>query len=284
MSDPAIATLLVSCRDQAGIVAGLSDFVFRNNGNIVDLQQYADEETGEFFMRLQVDLSEFQLDQSGVDAGLSVLAQRFQLSWTLHDHRPQRVVVFCSKQEHCLYDLLLRQQMGELEGGQIVAVVSNHPDCAEAAGHFGVPYHHIPVGADKAAVEQQQLALLQELEADCVVLARYMQILSPDFCRHWEGRMINIHHSFLPAFAGAKPYQARAKGVKIIGATAHFVTADLDQGPIIAQDVNHVTERDSVRDYIRKGRDIERQVLARAVRLFLEHRLLINGPRTIVFD
>ncbi len=280
-----IATLLVSCRDRTGLVAALSQFVFENNGNIVDLDQHAETDSGMFFMRLAWDLARFKLDRDGLDAGLAYLAKRFELtlSLTLSDRRP-RVAVFASKVPHCLYDLLMAEQLGDL-GGEIAVVISNHADLAPVAGHFGKAFHHVPVGADKNAAEVRQRELLAGAGVDLVVLARYMQIVSPGFCEYWQGRLINIHHSFLPAFAGAKPYhQAKERGVKLIGATAHYVTADLDQGPIIDQGVARVSHRDEVEDLIRKGRELERQVLTRAVRLHLQRRVLVSGNRTIVFE
>lgn len=291
MSNPVMATLLVSCRDRTGLVAALSHFVFRNNGNIIDLDQHAesdpeDDRSGLFFMRLRWDLSGFRLDRDGIGKAMTALAAEFDLTWhiTYSDRRP-RVAVFASKTPHCLYDLLLRQQLGEL-GGDIVAVVSNHQDLAGVAAHFDVPFHHIPVtAATKAAAEAEQQRLLESLGVDLIVLARYMQVLSADLVARWPARVINIHHSFLPAFVGAKPYhQAKQRGVKIIGATAHYVTAELDQGPIIEQDVARVSHRDQVDDLVRKGRDLERQVLSRAVRAHLDQRVLVSGNRTIVFS
>jgi formyltetrahydrofolate deformylase len=280
-----LATLLVSCRDRTGLVAALSDFVFRNDGNIIDADQHAERETGLFFMRLRWDVSAFRLARPEIAAAMAELAARFDLAWelTYSDVRP-KVAVFASKVPHCLYDLLLSHQLGEL-GGDLVAVVSNHDLLAPVAGHFGVRFQHVAVGAgDKARAEAAQQQLLEELGVDLVVLARYMQILSPAFVARWPGRIINIHHSFLPAFVGAKPYhQAKDRGVKVIGATAHYVTSDLDQGPIIEQDVCRVSHRDDVEDLIQKGRELERQVLTRAVRLHLERRVLVSGNRTIVF-
>ena len=280
----ATATLLVTCADRTGLVAALSDFVFRNGGNIVDLDQHTDAESGSFFMRLVFDAKSFRLDRSGIHAAIGVLAQSHGLTTelTCDDLRP-KVAVFCSKVPHCLYDLLLCQQLGELHG-DIVAVISNHDELRGVAEHFSLPFHYVPM-ADKAATEASQEALLRELGVEVVVLARYMQILSPGFVDRWLGRIINIHHSFLPAFVGAKPYhQAKERGVKIIGATAHYVTSELDQGPIIEQDVCRVTHRDHVEHLVRKGRELERQVLTRAVKLHLERRVLINGNRTVVFS
>ena len=281
------ATLLVSCRDRTGLVAALSDFVFRHGGNIIDADQHAESgaDNGQFFMRLRFDIGGFTLDRAGIAASLGALARKFELNHQIsYSDKRQRVVIFVSKTPHCLYDLLLRQQLGEL-GGDIIAVVSNHRELQTVAGHFGLPFHYIPVGAaGKDEAEQQQLDLLASLDADLVVLARYMQVLSPRFLEQWHSRVINIHHSFLPAFVGAKPYhQAKERGVKIIGATAHYVTPQLDQGPIIEQDVIRVSHRDEVEDLVRKGRDLERQVLSRAVHAHLDRRVLISGTRTIVF-
>jgi len=282
------ATLLVSCRDRTGLVAALSDFVFQNGGNILDADQHADAEAeGEmFFMRLVWDLESFVLDREQIQQALSHLARRFELQWnlTFSDQRP-RVAVFATKTAHCLYDLLLAEQLGDLNG-DIVAVISNHEVLRPVASHFDKAFHHIPVDrALRKKAEAQQQELLRELSVDVVVLARYMQIITPDFVDQWPGRIINIHHSFLPAFVGARPYhQARERGVKIIGATAHYVTQELDQGPIIDQDVCRVSHRDDVAHMIQKGRELERQVLTRAVRLHLARRVLISGNRTIVFS
>jgi formyltetrahydrofolate deformylase len=287
MSSPpsSTATLLVTCRDRTGLVAALSNFVFQHGGNILDADQHAESESGEFFMRLVWDLNGFGLDRQATQAAVEALAHQFDLRWelTFSGARP-RVAVMVSKASHCLYDLMLCQQLGDL-GGEIVGVISNHDTLADVCRHFDVPLVVIPVERDqKAAAEAKQLALLAELRVDLVVLARYMQILSPAFVEFWRGRVINIHHSFLPAFAGARPYhQAQERGVKVIGATAHYVTADLDQGPIIEQDVCRVSHRDTVEDMMRKGRELERLVLTRAVRLHLQRRVLVSGNRTIVF-
>jgi formyltetrahydrofolate deformylase len=285
MTQAATATLLVSCRDRTGLVAALSDFVFKHNGNIVDADQHAEADSGHFFMRLVWELTGFALHRDGLRAAVAQLAERFSLRWelTFSDVR-QRVAVFVSKMPHCLYDLLLCQQLGELDG-DIVTVVSNHPTLEAVCRHFDVPFTHLPVDPhDKDAAESRQLEVLDRLGIDLVVLARYMQILSPAFVDRWPGRIINIHHSFLPAFVGARPYhQARERGVKVIGATAHYVTSELDQGPIIEQDVTRVSHRDEIEDLVRKGRELERQVLTRAVRMHLERRVLIHQNRTMVF-
>jgi formyltetrahydrofolate deformylase len=279
------ATLLVSCRDRTGLVAALSRFVFDNDGNILDADQHADLETGVFFMRLVWSLEAFKLGRAEMQAALAELGARFDLAWELsYSDERRRVAVLASKTPHCLYDLLLSHQLGEL-GGELSAVISNHDALRPVAGHFGVRYEHVPVDAANRAVAETAIQeLLGEFSIDLVVLARYMQILSPDFVARWPGRIINIHHSFLPAFVGAKPYhQAQARGVKVIGATAHYVTADLDQGPIIEQDVCRVSHRDDVEALVQKGRELERQVLTRAVRAHLQRRVLVTGGKTIVF-
>jgi formyltetrahydrofolate deformylase len=282
---PVTATLLVSCSDRTGLVKALSEFVFEYGGNILDADQHAEVETGLFFMRLVWDLAGFKLARPQIQSALDLLATRFELNWelTYSDVRP-RVAVFASRSPHCLYDLLLAHQLGEL-GGDLVAVISNHDDLRSVAGHFGVRYEHIPVDAsEKLRAEAAAQRLLGELSVDLVVLARYMQVLTPEFVARWPARIINIHHSFLPAFVGAKPYhQAKERGVKVIGATAHYVTNDLDQGPIIEQDVGRVSHRDDVEELVRKGGELERRVLTRAVRLHLERRVLVSGNRTIVF-
>ena len=282
---PPLVTLLIRCTDRTGIVAALSNFIADHGGNIVDADQHSEAETGRFFMRIVFTLDGFDLPRDEIAPALDRLNGRFDLHYALHfsDRRP-RVAVMCSKTPHCVYDLLVRQTMNEL-GGDIVLVMSNHTDLEKVSEHFGVPFLHTPVTADtRAKVESTQRNILREHNIDLVVLARYMQVLSGEFCDAWRERIINIHHSFLPAFAGARPYhQAKERGVKIIGATAHYVTQELDAGPIIEQDVIRVTHRDSVDDLVQKGRDIERRVLATAVKLHLDRRVLVEGNRTIVF-
>jgi formyltetrahydrofolate deformylase len=282
---PKTATLLVNCRDRTGLVAALSNFVFQHGGNILDADQHAEGESGEFFMRLVWDTSAFRLDRQATEKQIRALAGQFDLRWELtFSQAPPRVAVMVSNASHCLYDMMLCQQLGDL-GGQIVGVLSNHETLKDVCQHFDVPFMVVPVEREhKAEAEAKQLEVLDGLGVDLVVLARYMQILSPTFVERWPGRIINIHHSFLPAFAGARPYhQAKQRGVKVIGATAHYVTADLDQGPIIEQDVCRVSHRDTVEDMMRKGRELERLVLTRAVRLHLQRRVLVSGNRTIVF-
>lgn len=279
-------TLLVSCRDRTGIVAALSDLVSRTQGNILDADQHSEDESGLFFMRMQWRLDPQTLDADGLREELAQLAPRFDLRYHLHVHdAPTRVALWCSTAPHCVYDLLLRHRMGEMPDATMACVMSNHDQWADTCAHFGVPFYHVPVdGANRAAAEAEQRRILAAEDIDLIVLARYMQILSPQLVADWQGRIINIHHSFLPAFVGARPYhQAKERGVKIIGATAHYVTAELDQGPIIEQDVTRVTHRDEVPDLVRKGRDLERQVLSRAVSLHLAHRILEVNNRTIIF-
>ena len=282
----ATATLLVDCADQKGIVAAIADFLFRRNANILHADQHQDAEAGLFFTRVEWDLSDFALPLDGFAAEFAPLAARFGLRWRLErsSARP-RLAVFVSKQLHCLADLLERHGGGEL-AGDVALVVSNHPDAARLAGFHGVPFHQVPVAAEtRAEAEAAQLALLAEHAVDLVVLARYMQVLSPAFVAHYPARLINVHHSFLPAFSGGRPYhQAYARGGKLIGATSHYVTDVLDDGPIIEQDVMRITHRDQVADLVQKGRALERLVLSRAVRWHIEHRILVYGKKTVVFD
>jgi formyltetrahydrofolate deformylase len=283
---PVTATLLISCRDQRGLVASVSDFLYRNDGNIIHADQHTDKEEGVFLQRVEWEIEGFKVPRDEVAAAFAPLAERFGMAWSLRfsDYTP-RVAFFSSKLPHCLYDLLARWRMGEFRAS-IPLIISNHADHAEIAREFGIPFHHLSVTtATKAAQEAKAAALLEEAQVDLVVLARYMQVLGPAIVGQFAGRIINIHHSFLPAFAGARPYHhAHERGVKIIGATAHYVTPELDQGPIIAQDVVGVSHRDSVDDLVRKGRDLEKTVLARAVDLHLRNRVVVYGNKTVVFD
>jgi formyltetrahydrofolate deformylase len=279
------ATLLLSCPDRPGLVHAVAEFVLSTNGNIVHAEQHVDREAGVFFQRVEFDLTGATIVGDQVAAAFTPVATRFgmQVTVRLSDERP-RIAILASKQPHCLADLLGRWRCGEL-AAEIVAVLSNHPDHAELAEFSRVPFHYLPVTPQtRAAQEQALLAALREYDVELVVLARYMQILSAAVLDAYPARIINIHHSFLPAFMGARPYhQAQQRGVKIIGATAHYATADLDEGPIIAQDVTPVSHRDSVADLVRKGRDLETVVLARAVRAHVESRTLVFGNKTIVF-
>ena len=275
--------LTLSCPDRTGIVYRVSGLLFQAGCNILDAQQFGDAESGRFFLRVHFSLG--QATRDAVQAQFAVLAAEFDMQWQLHDARkPARLLVLVSKQGHCLNDLLFRAHSRQLNV-EIAAVASNHADFGPLATSYGVPFHHLPVdAASRATQEQQIIDLVQREGIDLVVLARYMQILSPRLCQALAGKAINIHHSFLPSFKGAQPYhQAHARGVKIIGATAHYVTDDLDEGPIIEQDVARVDHAMTPADLVRLGSDTESQVLARAVRRHVEHRILLNGHRTVVF-
>lgn len=275
--------LTLSCPDRRGIVHAVSGFLLERGGNIEEAAQYNDHDTGLFFMRVQ-----FACDQHSFDdlkLHLKMFAEAFQMAWKLHaTTQPMRTVIMVSKEGHCLNDLLFRWKSGLLPL-DIRAIISNHREFYQLAASYNVPFHHIPVGRDnKAQAEARQYEIIEAEGAELVVLARYMQILSDDLCRKLAGRAINIHHSFLPSFKGARPYdQAHARGVKLIGATAHYVTADLDEGPIIEQDVARVDHSRTVEDLTAQGRDTESQVLARAVKWHSEHRVLLNGHKTVIF-
>jgi len=276
--------LALSCPDRTGIVYRVSGLLFELGCNILDAQQYGDEESGRFFLRVHFDLPA-SASPALVRERFAPLAEEFRMDWQVHDARSRaRLLVLVSRQGHCLNDLLFRFHSGQLRV-DIAAVASNHPDFAALSASYGVPFHHLPVDASsRDAQEQAILDLVERERIDLVVLARYMQILSPGLCAVLAGRAINIHHSFLPSFKGAQPYhQAHARGVKIIGATAHYVTPDLDEGPIIEQDVARVDHAMTAGELVRVGSDIESQVLARAVRRHVEHRILLNGHRTVVF-
>ena len=280
--------LLVSCPDKKGLIAAISSFVAMHGGNILSADQYVGEEEGRgtFFMRLEIEGEGSGLVRDEFGAAFAPLARRHEMAWRVsYTDTPKKMAILVSKYDHCLMDLLWRWDAGELDA-RIPLIVSNHPDLRSRAEPYGIPFYHLPVTKD-TKVEQEAgiLDLLAAHEIDVVVLARYMQILTPKFVNAYPDRIINIHHSFLPAFVGADPYhRAHERGVKIIGATAHYVTEDLDDGPIIHQDVAHVTHRDAVDDLVRIGREIERRVLARAVRWHLEDQVLVDGKRTVVFE
>ena len=281
-----VATLLVSCPDRPGLVAALAQELYGQGANILDSAQHIDAVEGQFFQRIRFDRSGQKGEAPSLEAGIREVAARFSMNWRLcYGADEKRVAMFVSRYDHCLYDLLLRHRAGELPC-RIPVIVSNHPDLRPVAEQFGIDYRVFPITKEtKPAQEKQELELLHALRIDLVVLARYMQVLSEDFVRRLPGRIINIHHSFLPAFVGGKPYhQAHARGVKLIGATAHYATTDLDEGPIIEQDVIRVYHRDSIEDLVRKGRDVEKTVLARAVRWHLEDRILVYGNKTVVFE
>ena len=280
------AILLLWSPDRPGIVAEVSHFIFTYGGNIIDSNQHNDPVSQTFLMRVEWDTSSFALPEDRIASAFEPIAIKFGMSFRLElASRTTRMAILVSKYDHCLYDLLLRNREGETHA-DIRLVLSNHDTLASVAELFDFPFAHVPVTREtKDEAEARQLELLREHEVDLVVLARYMQILSPGFVEHYPNRIINIHHSFLPAFVGARPYhQAYDRGVKIIGATSHYVTNDLDQGPIIEQDVTRVTHRDTIRSMVQKGRDLERLVLSRAVKLHLEHRVMALGNRTVVFE
>ena len=280
------AVLLISCPDQKGLVAAVSNFVYRNGGNIVHADQHIDQPQSIFFQRVEWELGGFTLAREEIGDSFKEIAERFQMRWQLRfSSERARVAVFVSKHEHCLLEVLNRHRAGEFPA-EIAAVVSNHPDLEPLVAPFGIPFHVFPITPEnKGAQEERELALLSALRVDLVILARYMQILTPRFVQRYPNCIINIHHSFLPAFIGKQPYhQAYERGVKLIGATSHYVTEELDQGPIIEQDVCRVTHRDSLEELMRKGRELERQVLARSVRWHLLHRVLPYGRKTVVFD
>lgn len=285
MSD-ANAVLLLSCPDKKGIVAGVSSFIFRNGGNIVHADQHTSTGSKTFFMRIEWELNGFRIPRREIGAAIAPLAGRFVMKWDLRftDEVP-RVALFVSRHVHCFHDLIMRNRMGEFRA-EIALVISNHLDLKPLARQFGLTFMHVPITpANKTRQEEREIRELERHRIDLVVLARYMQVLSNAFVAAWRNRAINIHHSFLPAFAGGKPYQqAYERGVKIIGATSHYVTENLDDGPIIAQDVIKISHRDSVEDIVMKGKDLERVVLARAVRLHLENRILVHGSKTVVFE
>ena len=282
MSEPLVLTL--SCADRPGITARVTSFLFERGGNILEAQQFNDRSSDAFFMRVEFDPGEASREM--IRTEFAPIAAEHAMDWELAlRDRPRRVLIMVSRFDHCLADLLYRWRIGELPM-EPVAIISNHPRAAIEHTHLGdIPFHHLPVtSGEKSAQEAKVRAISEESGAELVVLARYMQILSDEQAAHFSGRCINIHHSFLPGFKGAKPYhQAFERGVKMIGASAHYVTADLDEGPIIHQDVEPISHADTPDQLVRKGRDIESRVLAEAVRLHLEDRVLLNGQRTVVF-
>lgn len=279
------ARLLVSCPDRKGLVAAMTGLLSELGANVLDLHQHTDQAKQWFFQRIEFDLSGAVVERAEFEQRLRNECQRHDMSWTIsYSEIKKRVAIFTSKYEHCIYDLLLRHRIGELDC-DIPVIVSNHEDQRAIADNFGIPFYCFPITKEtKPEQERKEIELLKELDIDLVVMARYMQILSDDFISHFPSRIINIHHSTLPAFVGAKPYhQAFERGVKLIGATAHYATADLDEGPIIAQGVEDATHSDSVDDLIRKGRDVERITLSKAVLAHLEERIFVQGRSTIVF-
>lgn len=280
------AILLLSCPDKKGIVAEVSNFAFRNNGNIIYSSQYTEQSTKTYFMRIQWELEGFKIPESQIKDEFLPLAKRFHMDWQLHFSRTvSRMAIFVSKVDHCLYDILIRHKAGEFEA-EIPLVVSNHQVLKPIADYFGIDFYHFPVdNKSKKKVEEAQLKLMDEYQIDLIILARYMQILPGHFVNQYHNRIINVHHSFLPAFTGKKPYhQAYLRGVKIIGATSHYVIESLDQGPIIDQDVVKVSHNNSIEDLIIKGKNLEKVVLANAVKKHLENKILVFNNKTVVFD
>ena len=278
--------LLVKCPDQPGIVAVLSSFLFNYNANIIESSQYSsDPENGTFFIRIEFHCDNFQAKSEEMEKDFEVIAEDYGMHHKFyHLQKKERTAIFVSKELHCLLELLWEWKNGDLDT-EIAIVISNHEDARPIVESFGIPFHYLPANKDiRKQVEQEQIRLIEEYNVDLLILARYMQILTPDFVNHFENRIINIHHSFLPAFIGANPYErAHTRGVKLIGATSHYVTNDLDEGPIIDQDVERVDHRDTVTDLKKIGRQIERRVLTKAVKWHLENRIIVEGNKTIVF-
>lgn len=280
------AILLISCPDQRGITAAVTTFVFQHNGNIVSADQHIDEQSNTFFMRIEWSLEGFDIKPDQIKARIKPLADKFKMEWSLYfDNDLPNVAILASKQVHCLYDLLLRHRQGQLPC-HIKVLISNHPDARAVANEFGIKFFELPITPKtKAVQEKKQLEILKKEKIDLVVLARYHQILTKNIINHFPRKIINIHHSFLPAFAGGNPYlQAYQKGVKIIGATSHYVVEALDAGPIIEQDTVRVTHRDALADLVRKGQDLERMVLSRAVRWHLQRKILWYNNKTVIFE
>ena len=280
------AILLIDCPDQRGIVAAVADFLARHQANILHADQHQDAERDLFLMRVEWDLEGFTLDLEEFPRRFAAVADRFAMRWKLESSdKPLRVALFCSQHLHCLVDLLYRHHSGEL-ACEIPLIIANHDDGRRWADFYNIPFHLIPVEAGKKpAAEKKQLAMLDEHKIDLVVLARYMQVISPDFVARYPRRIINVHHSFLPAFIGARPYhRAFERGVKLIGATSHYVTDELDEGPIIEQDVVRISHRDNLPDLLEKGRDLEKIVLSRGLRWHLSHRNLVYDRKTVIFD
>ena len=280
------AVLLVSCPDRKGLVATVSDYIYKHGGNILHTDEHTDADSSWFLLRIEFDLSGFDVPLADVYKSFGPIAEAFHMDWRLADSATRlRMAIMVSRYDHCLVDLLYRHKIGELRC-DIPLIISNHPDNEPTADFYGTPFVHVPVEKDKKReAEQRQIALIRGHEIDFIVLARYMQVLSYEFVATFPQCIINIHHSFLPAFVGAKPYhQAFERGVKLIGATAHYVTEVLDDGPIIEQDVVRISHRDSVDDLLQKGRDLEKVVLSRGVRWHIENRVLLYGNKTVVFQ
>ena len=281
-----MGTLMVAGSDRKGIHAALAQLLENHGVHVLHSAQHLDASGGLFFERIRFDLSELTTDRASLEAAVRDVCGKYHIDYRLYGDRKKRIAILVSKQEHCLYDLIVRHRAGDLPPCELALIVSNHPDAADCARHFGIPFQHLPVTPDtKPQQEARMLSILRELNIELIVLARYMQILSASFVERYPSRIINVHHSFLPAFVGANPYrQAHERGVKLIGATSHYVTSDLDQGPILEQEVIRCSHRDSVDDLVRKGRDLEKRVLASAIRWHLEDRVLVHHNKTVVFE
>jgi formyltetrahydrofolate deformylase len=280
------ATLLLTCPDQRGIVSKIAQFIFERNGNIVDLDEHVDEEDHIFFLRVTWDLKTFSVPPDKLEEIFQPLAREYQATWSIRLNKNKRkIAIFVSKYAHCLQEILWRHDLREFDA-EIALIISNHPDIGFLADRYHIPFHLFPITKEnKALQEKKELELIRSEKIDTIILARYMQVLSSTMVENYVHRIINIHHSFLPAFAGANPYkQAYERGVKIVGATCHYVTDVLDEGPIIEQDIIRISHKDSLDDLIRKGRDLERLVLSRGIRYHLQDRILVDGRKTVVFD
>jgi formyltetrahydrofolate deformylase len=280
------AILLLSCPDRRGLVSRISHFVFERGGNILDLDEHVDVDGKYFFLRLAWDMKNFSIPESEVAEAFTPLAKEFNAEWKINfAGKNLRIAIFVSKFDHCLQEILWRQRLGEFNI-EIPLIISNHQDLKPLADHYGIQYSVFPIAEEnKFEQEKKELILLKEKQIDTIVLARYMQILSEQFVDEYPNRIINIHHSFLPAFSGSNPYkQAYERGVKIIGATSHYVTKELDDGPIIEQDIIRISHKDTVSDLVRKGRDLERMILARALYYHSQYRILVHGKKTIIFE
>jgi formyltetrahydrofolate deformylase len=278
--------LLLSCQDRIGLVSRISHFIFERGGNILDLNEHVDPVEKIFFIRISWDMKNFSIPPAELEEAFNPLAKEFHATWRIRfEGRNQKTAIFVSKYDHCLREILWRHSLGEFTT-EIPVIISNHPDLEPIAQRYHIPFYLFPVNPDnKMEQEKKEMELLDSLQIDTVVLARYMQILSRMFVRRFPNQIINIHHSFLPAFIGSKPYQqAYNRGVKIIGATSHYVTEELDEGPIIEQDIIRISHKDTVKDLIRKGRDLERRILVQALMYHTEHRILVHGKRTVIFE
>jgi formyltetrahydrofolate deformylase len=285
-NESSIATLILSCTNQKGLVARISQFIFQRNGDIIDLEEHVDYEENMFYIRVEWNMKECTLPTEEFEKEFKTLGREFGASWEIkHSYNKPKLAIFVSKYNHCLQEILWRNNNKEIDA-ELTLIISNHRDLKYLADRYDIPFYHFPITKEnKKEQEQKQIELLQKNSIDSIILARYMQILSPEFLKYYPNKIINIHHSFLPAFIGADPYKkAYERGVKLIGATSHYVTEDLDEGPIIEQSVTRISHKDSVQDLIRKGRDLERLVLARAIDLHINNRILPTGKKTIIFE